>query len=691
MLTKLGGRWRDLLEWINPAEWLPRLLGLPSTRERGFPPGLLLIELSGCDGTTWSALRARGAFPFLSSLVEQQNYRAVPYHAGCPWSRTLREIELLHGKVAGTSLIAAGDTEHAALLHGGSAWGSLLPGGAAEDEFHGRSRHGRQAWGRWLRNRAGAALDLRRGLPIVYLFHQYAENGAGPAGARRLDRRLARLYHLARRCRRRDYQVWFLLTPGSFSEPTAAPGQGLVHSLQAALGPDWTLVSSAPEEHPLTAASGNGPVLRLSAEDRLLRLRTEKPPDDRVAEAVAARLHRAHPYIHAVLWRESSGKHRLHSLCSATRPGPRSSMHARPAEVPRDLVGEDIASLFATPHADTWILLIGDPGGALHGGLALLPGPTRLPAGAAAWLRPAQIHAAAHHVLDRRPLTAIPRRSPPTLPPAGAFRLATYNVHRCIGMDGRQSVRRILRVLAEIDADLIALQEVSAVGANQATQLGLELGFHVLFCPTLHGDHAYGHALLSRHPIKARLIGPLPLVSEAPYKEPRGAIWAHLSIGTRSLHLFSTHLALGQSDRALQVDTLLGPGWIGALPVEEPLILCGDFNFTPSGRNYRRITTRLRDAQLAHDRGPVRMTFSTVCAVARLDHIFLSPHFTVLDVKSPRTHLTRVASDHYPLVADLCWNDGSAQPSGSGSVANNSSRDALPKSPSVCIDGYSEG
>jgi endonuclease/exonuclease/phosphatase family metal-dependent hydrolase len=234
-------------------------------------------------------------------------------------------------------------------------------------------------------------------------------------------------------------------------------------------------------------------------------------------------------------------------------------------------------------------------------------------------------------------------------------------------MDGRQSVRRILRVLAEIDADLIALQEVSAVGANQATQLGLELGFHVLFCPTLHGDHAYGHALLSRHPIKAR------------------------SIGTRSLHLFSTHLALGQSDRALQVDTLLGPGWIGALPVEEPLILCGDFNFTPSGRNYRRITTRLRDAQLAHDRGPVRMTFSTVCAVARLDHIFLSPHFTVLDVKSPRTHLTRVASDHYPLVADLCWNDGSAQPSGSGSVANNSSRDALPKSPSVCIDGYSEG
>ena len=67
-----------------------------------------------------------------------------------------------------------------------------------------------------------------------------------------------------------------------------------------------------------------------------------------------------------------------------------------------------------------------------------------------------------------------------------SFRLATYNIHRCIGMDGRQSVRRILRVLAELDADIVALQEVSAVGFNQAEHIAAELGMHSVFCPTLH-------------------------------------------------------------------------------------------------------------------------------------------------------------------------------------------------------------
>jgi endonuclease/exonuclease/phosphatase family metal-dependent hydrolase len=126
-------------------------------------------------------------------------------------------------------------------------------------------------------------------------------------------------------------------------------------------------------------------------------------------------------------------------------------------------------------------------------------------------------------------------------------------------------------------------------------------------------------------------------------------------MGLRTLHVVSTHLALASTDRSVQVDALLGPHWLGALPQGAAVVLCGDFNFAPPGRNYRRVAARLRDAQLARVHGSVLNTFSTVCAVTRLDHIFLSTHFAVSGVASPRNDLTRVASDHFPLVADLRW------------------------------------
>ena len=89
-------------------------------------------------------------------------------------------------------------------------------------------------------------------------------------------------------------------------------------------------------------------------------------------------------------------------------------------------------------------------------------------------------------------------------------------------------------------------------------------------------------------------------------------------------------------------------------------MLCGDFNLTPSGRNYRRLTSRLRDAQLAQTNGPVLKTFSTLQPLVRLDHVFLSAEFFVERVQVPRTHLTEIASDHFPLVVDVSWNPSQA-------------------------------
>src|SRR5690606_4573002 len=49
----------------------------------------------------------------------------------------------------------------------------------------------------------------------------------------------------------------------------------------------------------------------------------------------------------------------------------------------------------------------------------------------------------------------------PSTPPAiGHVRAVSYNVRRCVGLDGRESVDRIAAVLEPESADVIALQEV---------------------------------------------------------------------------------------------------------------------------------------------------------------------------------------------------------------------------------------
>ncbi len=674
MLTRLGGRWRTLREWVTLGEWMPRLLRLPPAPQAGFHPGVFLVELAGCDQGVWEWARARGAFPFLQSLLEGQNYRAVDYHAGCHWCRIAREAELLHGlpaAVPGELFIPLGETasadisrradalaldarlerRHEGLLRHGSAWGTFLPGGAAPAEFHGPLGGREEGWVERLRNRLGAALDLRRGLAVVHLRHDAAPPPGLSSGRlldwwARQDRRLARLYERARLSRRRDYETWFLLAPGA-AQGDAFPAD-YARRLQTAFGDAWRVLPRDDAPAPVNDARP----LRLLARDGVAHLYAEGEIGDAEKMRVARLVLQAGGGVGAVLWREADGTPRWQRDIVA-EPGlltPPATPDLK-AWLPY-LVERDAEALLDQPESGAWIALRGAPASWRRGGVALLPRRARLSAARGDWLRPAQIYAAARHALGRQRLrreTAAPPLHPETL------RLATYNIHRCIGMDGRQSVRRVLRVLAEIDADLIALQEVSAIGFNQAEHIAAELGFRVVFCPTLHGAEAYGHALLSRRPFTVNSVGLLPLARQASYKEPRGAIWAQVQMGLRTLNVVSTHLALGRSDRTAQVDALLGPQWLGALPPEAAVVLCGDFNFGPPGRNYRRVAARLRDAQLVQSRGSPLKTFSTVCAVARLDHIFLTPHFSVLGVESPRTHLTRVASDHFPLVADLRW------------------------------------
>src|ERR1044071_2817339 len=89
----------------------------------------------------------------------------------------------------------------------------------------------------------------------------------------------------------------------------------------------------------------------------------------------------------------------------------------------------------------------------------------------------------------------------------GRLRVATYNVHGCVGMDGQRSERRIAEVIANMSADIVGLQELDlgrarSAHADQAALIAEKLGWKYHFHPAMRsGDEQYGNAIVSRFPI----------------------------------------------------------------------------------------------------------------------------------------------------------------------------------------------
>src|SRR4029079_6247656 len=135
-------------------------------------------------------------------------------------------------------------------------------------------------------------------------------------------------------------------------------------------------------------------------------------------------------------------------------------------------------------------------------------------------------------------------------------RIATYNVHRCRGMDRRVAPARIVEVLRDIDADVIALQEVIGAGpvtAGQAEEIGAGLARGwVMNCVRTLRQHQYGNVVLSRYPI----------VHHSHYDlswrtcEPRHSHGAALDIDGQIVHVYNVHLGTGVLERRYQAKRL---------------------------------------------------------------------------------------------------------------------------------------
>ncbi|HVQ76463.1 MAG TPA: endonuclease/exonuclease/phosphatase family protein [Candidatus Binatia bacterium] len=228
--------------------------------------------------------------------------------------------------------------------------------------------------------------------------------------------------------------------------------------------------------------------------------------------------------------------------------------------------------------------------------------------------------------------------------------IASYNIHRAQGLDGRVDVGRIADVLAEVGADAVGLQEVFE---DQVEAIAGALGMRAIMAATARrAGGPYGNAVLSRLHIQGTSTFDLSFRT----REPRGGLRVDLGVGAATLHLFNVHLGLTPRERADQVLRLVGEHVLGAW-VAGPRVVIGDLNeWFPGavGRTLRR-----------EFHGPrIRRTHPSPMPLFALDRIYWDRHLQVEGFHVHRSRLARVASDHLPVVALLRVPGMSGRPRG---------------------------
>jgi endonuclease/exonuclease/phosphatase family metal-dependent hydrolase len=218
-------------------------------------------------------------------------------------------------------------------------------------------------------------------------------------------------------------------------------------------------------------------------------------------------------------------------------------------------------------------------------------------------------------------------------------------------MDRRTAPLRIAEVLRDIDADVVALQEVigaGPAGAGQAEEIGAALGMGWVMTPVRHlRRQLFGNFVLSRFHI----------VEHGQYDlswrtcEPRACQRADLDLGQgRVLHINNVLLGKAVLERRNQAPRLAYN--VHDHRVQGPKVILGDFNEWMRGLATRTLNA-LFDSVDIHSHLKRRKTYPGFFPVLHLDHIYYEGDVEVRTVELPRTRKALMASDHLPLVANL--------------------------------------
>lgn len=234
----------------------------------------------------------------------------------------------------------------------------------------------------------------------------------------------------------------------------------------------------------------------------------------------------------------------------------------------------------------------------------------------------------------------------------GSFSVASYNIHRCIGLDQRYDPERIIQVVRELQVDIIGLQEVDCRyflknGTNQMDLFEGATGFHAITGVTMQRDDGrFGNLLLSRWPVlEVRRID-----LSFPRRAPRGAIDVDLHIKGRAVRLIVAHLGLSGAERRYQIRRLrevVDGGSHSSRNNGCLEVMFGDFNeWFPQSRS-------LRSLHNYFGKPPAFRTFPSRFPVLALDRIWVRPYDALLHLHPHVSPLSRIASDHLPLKGDI--------------------------------------
>jgi endonuclease/exonuclease/phosphatase family metal-dependent hydrolase len=231
--------------------------------------------------------------------------------------------------------------------------------------------------------------------------------------------------------------------------------------------------------------------------------------------------------------------------------------------------------------------------------------------------------------------------------PEWRLRIASYNIRKAVGLDWKRRPERILSVLDEIQPDVIVLQEADK-------RLGLRPAAIPFGLLATHGAYQHldpgpgpslgwhGNAILLRKGFTGEVLDRLDL----PGLEPRGALVARIrpSAGAGGFALVGAHLGLKRGSRHQQVSTILS----ATRNLRLPVVMAGDLNERAPAR---LLAPFHRDLRLVTP-GP---SFHAAHPFVALDHMILGGAVRLIRAQVHVTGLSRVASDHLPIWADLAF------------------------------------
>lgn len=253
------------------------------------------------------------------------------------------------------------------------------------------------------------------------------------------------------------------------------------------------------------------------------------------------------------------------------------------------------------------------------------------------------------HTLSRSLAAALKRKAPNFVRMCDretCTTIASYNVHKCVGTDGRFDPARIAAVVAELDADIVALQEADERMGDRAGLLNLDalaretdlVRVHTPLGPQSHGWH--GNLILARRGV-VRDVRPIHL----PGLEPRGAVIVDFDLGGVELRVIAAHFGLLRRSRKRQAQALLE----ATQSVLRPTVILGDLNEW-------RVNTRSSLLSLLPHFGPLQASlpsFPSRFPLLALDRILARPAGLISSIEVHHSPLARVASDHLPVKARL--------------------------------------